>query len=252
MNLVINARDAMPDGGKLTIETANAEWDGTSRRDCGEANPGAFVVLSVTDNGVGMDRETRAHLFEPFFTTKSVDKGTGLGLSIVYGAVKQSGGFICVDSEPGRGTSFKIYLPCIKAKDTSTPVINTSPKTRRGSETILLVEEQDVRQAISHYLRGQGYTVLEAKNSSVAIAMAERMGDRIDLLITDVIMPGMTGQYLAKQLKTARPEMSVLYISGYTDRRVADSTKVDAHKGFLQKPFGFDVLGDKLRDILDC
>ena len=253
MNLVVNARDAMPDGGRLTIETANAEWDEKSGQEYGmEAKAGSFVLLSVADNGMGMDRETRAHLFEPFFTTKSVDKGTGLGLSIVYGVVKQSGGFIRVDSQPGQGTTFKIYLPRIEAKETVTSATNAPPQGRRGSETILLVEdEQGVREAISHFLRGQGYTVLEALNPRVATEIAREQGKQIHLLLTDITMPGMNGQELAKQLKSNRPEMRVLYISGYTDRAIAGGTKIDANSDFLQKPFGFDVLGRMLRDILE-
>ena len=253
MNLVVNARDAMPDGGRLTIETANAEWDEKSGRKYGiEAKPGSFVLLSVADNGIGMDRETRAHLFEPFFTTKGVDKGTGLGLSIVYGVVKQSGGFIGVDSEPGQGTTFKIYLPRIEAEETNASPTNVPPKSRRGSEIILLVEdEQGVREAISHFLRGQGYTVLEAHNPKVAIEIAQEQSKPIHLLMTDMIMPEMNGRELARQLTATRPEMGVLYISGYTDRAIAGGTTIDANMNFLQKPFGFDVLGRKLRDILD-
>ena len=253
MNLVVNARDAMPDGGRLTIETANTEWDEKSGREYSiEAKPGPFVLLSVADNGIGMDRETRAHLFEPFFTTKSVDKGTGLGLSIVYGVVKQSGGFIWVDSEPGQGTTFKIYLPRIEAEETNASPTNVPPKSRRGSEIILLVEdEQGVREAISHFLRGQGYTVLEAHNPTVAIEIAQEQSKPIHLLMTDMIMPEMNGRELARQLTATRPEMGVLYISGYTDRAIAGGTTIDANMNFLQKPFGFDVLGRKLRDILD-
>jgi CheY-like chemotaxis protein len=199
-----------------------------------------------------MDRETRAHLFEPFFTTKGVDKGTGLGLSIVYGVVKQSGGFIRVDSQPGQGTTFKIYLPRIEAKETATSAMKVSPEGRRGSETILLVEdEQGVREAISHFLRGQGYIVLEAHNPKVAIEIAQEQSKPIHLLMTDMIMPEMNGEELAKQVTAMRPEMRVLYISGYTDRAIAGGTRIDATSDFLYKPFGFDVLGRKLRDILE-
>jgi PAS domain S-box-containing protein len=252
MNLVVNARDAMPDGGRLTIETANAEWDEKHGLDYGfEAKPGSFVMLSVADNGIGIDPETRAHLFEPFFTTKGVDKGTGLGLSIVYGVVNRSGGFILVDSEPGQGTTFKIYLPRVEA-EASTSAINVPPKSRRGSETILLVEdEQGVRGAISHFLQGQGYTVLEAHNPRAAIEIAQEQSKPIHLLMTDMIMPEMNGRELAKQLTATRPEMSVLFISGYTDRGITGGATIDANTNFLQKPFGFDVLGRKLRDILD-
>jgi len=253
MNLVVNARDAMPEGGRLTIETANAEWDDKHGREYGiEAKPGSFVLLSVADNGIGMDRETRAHLFEPFFTTKDVNKGTGLGLSIVYGVVKQSGGFIWVDSEPGQGTTFKIYLPRIEEKETIISATRVSPKSYRGSETILLVEDEPgVREAISHFLRAQGYTVLEANNPSTALEIAQEQSKRIHLLLTDMIMPEMNGRDLAKRLTATRPEMGVLYISGYIDRGIAGGTNIDAEMNFLQKPFGFDVLGRKLRDIPD-
>ena len=252
MNLAVNARDAMPDGGRLTIETANADWDETYGREYGiEAKPGSFVLLSVADNGIGMDRETQAHLFEPFFTTKDVDKGTGLGLSIVYGVVKQSGGFIWVASEPGQGTTFKIYLPRIEEKETTISETRISSKSHRGSETILLVEDEEgVREAISHFLRAQGYTVLEARNPSAAIEIAEQQRGPIHLLITDIIMPEMNGRELARQLAAIRPEMSALYISGYTDRAQTDGTTIDSAMNFLQKPFGFDVLGRKMRDIL--
>ena len=209
-------------------------------------------MLSVIDNGIGMDRETWAHIFEPFFTTKGVDKGTGLGLSIVYGVVKQSGGFIWVDTEPGQGTSFKIYLPRVDGEETVVSAMDVPAKRSRGSETILLVEDEEgVREAISHFLRRQGYIVLQAQNPRVALEIAQRHSGRIHLLMTDIIMPETNGQELAERLTSDRPEMSVLYISGYTDRGIGVGTKVDADVNFIQKPFGFDVLGRKLRDILD-
>jgi len=253
MNLVVNARDAMPDGGRLTIETANAEWDEKYGREYGiEPKPGPFVLLTVADNGIGMDRETRRHIFEPFFTTKDVDKGTGLGLSIVYGVVKQSEGFIWVDSEPGEGTTFKIYLPRIEAEEANTSAINVPSKSCRGSETVLLVEDEEgVRATISHFLRAQGYTVLDAHSPSVAIKIAQQQRDRIHLLITDIIMPEMNGRELARQLTAIHPEMSALYISGYTDRAEAGGTTIDSDMNFLQKPFRLDVLGRRLRDILE-
>ncbi|MGO9306727.1 MAG: PAS domain-containing protein [Candidatus Korobacteraceae bacterium] len=253
MNLVVNARDAMPYGGKLTLETANAEWDEMSAQKSGiEAKAGSFVLLSVADTGIGMDRETQTHIFEPFFTTKDVGKGTGLGLSIVYGIVQQSGGFVWVRSEPGQGTTFKIHLPRVKEEEINISATQVLPKSRRGSETILLVEdEQGVRDAIFEFLEGQGYTVLQAHNSRVAIEIAQEHGNRIHLLITDIIMPEMSGQELAKQLRANRPEMSVLFISGYTDREIRGGTTIDANVDFLQKPFAFDVLGRKLRDILE-
>jgi len=217
-----------------------------------EAKAGSFVLLSVADTGIGMDRETQTHIFEPFFTTKDVGKGTGLGLSIVYGIVQQSGGFVWVRSEPGQGTTFKIHLPRVKEEEINISATQVLPKSRRGSETILLVEdEQGVRDAIFEFLEGQGYTVLQAHNSRVAIEIAQEHGNRIHLLITDIIMPEMSGQELAKQLRANRPEMSVLFISGYTDREIRGGTTIDANVDFLQKPFAFDVLGRKLRDILE-
>ena len=192
MNLAVNARDAMPNGGKLTIETAHAEVDEEYARIHGVAmEPGAYVVLSVSDNGIGMDRETQSHIFEPFFTTKDVDKGTGLGLSIVYGVVKQSGGFIWVYSEPGEGTTFKIYLPRVEEKARSSAATIVRQRNLFGSETILLVEdEQSIREAIRDFLWARGYTVLEAKNPTAAIEIAEEQANTIHLLLTDMIMPG--------------------------------------------------------------
>ncbi len=253
MNLVVNARDAMPDGGRLTIKTANVKWDEISAQMSGiEAKPGPFVLLSVADNGIGMDRETRAHLFEPFFTTKDVDKGTGLGLSMAYGVVKQSGGFIWVDSEPRQGTTFRIYLPGVDEKKAESLANKITPKIRKCTETILLVEdEQDVRELIAGFLRAQGYAVLEAHNPRVAIEIAEQQHGRIHLLITDITMPEMNGAELAKQLKAKRPEMTVLYISGYTDQGIKVGATMDVNVNFLQKPFAFDVLGQKLRELLE-
>ena len=251
-NLVVNARDAMPDGGRLTIETANAKLDGKDALLHGvELKPGPYVMVAVADSGIGMDRATEAHIFEPFFTTKGLDKGTGLGLSIVYGVVKQSDGFIWVFSEPGQGTTFKIYLPCVEEEKTNIPATNVPWERDHRSETILLVEdEQGVREAISRFLRAQGYTVLEAHNPSIAIGIAQEKSVPIHLLMTDIIMPEMNGLELAKRLSTNRPEMSVLYISGYADCGITGGVTIDAKMNFLQKPFALDVLGHKLSDIL--
>jgi len=210
------------------------------------------VLLSVADNGIGMDRETQSHLFEPFFTTRDIDKGTGLGLSIVYGVVKQSGGFIWVDSEPGQGATFRIYLPRIEEKETIPSATGSYSKNNRGSEKILPVEDEEgAREAISHFLRAQGYDVLESRSPSAAIAVAKQRRGPIQLLITDIIMPKINGRELARQLAAIRPEMSVRYISGYTDRALADGTTIDSNLDYLQKPFAFDVLGRKLREILE-
>ena len=210
------------------------------------------MLLSVADNGIGMDRETQSHLFEPFFTTRDIDKGTGLGLSIVYGVVKQSGGFIWVDSEPGQGATFRIYLPRIEEKETIPSATGSYSKNNRGSEKILPVEDEEgAREAISHFLRAQGYDVLESRSPSAAIAVAKQRRGPIQLLITDIIMPKINGRELARQLAAIRPEMSVRYISGYTDRALADGTTIDSNLDYLQKPFAFDVLGRKLREILE-
>lgn len=251
MNLVVNARDAMPDGGKLIIETANTNWDEEAVRISEvETKPGSFVLLSVTDNGIGMDEHTRSHLFEPFFTTKGIGKGTGLGLTIVYAAVKQSGGFILVLSEPGRGTTFKIYIPSIEQSGTMTSVPKDLVRNFGGSETILLVEDEDaVRSAIRYFLLSRGYTVLEASTPGVAISVAHQHQDRIHLLISDVLMPEMNGQELAKRLKISRPGIRVLFISGYSDLEI--NLNAEGHADFLQKPFDFDLLGRKVRDILE-
>jgi PAS domain S-box-containing protein len=254
MNLVVNARDAMPDGGRLTIATANAEWDENyAETHDSEARPGSYVMLAVTDSGVGMDRDTQEHIFEPFFTTKDLGKGTGLGLSIVYGAVKQSGGFIWVYSEPGLGTTFKIYLPRVTEPANDPLVTNAEKKVYLGRETILLAEdEQGVREAVRDYLRAQGYVVLEASHPKAAIQVADDYYGPIHLLITDMIMPEMNGMELSKQLKATRPEMSVLYISGYTDRGMEDAAVAEAEVHFLQKPFAFNSLGAMVRKIVEA
>jgi len=253
MNLVVNAGDAMPAGGRLTIETANAELDDNYAHAHGvNLARGSYVMLAVSDTGIGMDQETQTHIFEPFFTTKDVDKGTGLGLSIVYGVIKQSEGYIWVHSEPGQGTSFKIYLPRIHQQVSNVAATNVAQRNLFGSETILLVEDdQSIREAIRDFLRTRGYNVLEASNPSIALDAAQRRDGPIHLLLTDMIMPGMNGVSLAQQLKTTRPQMSVLYISGYTDRGFGDRVTIDSEMNFLQKPFPFSVLGCKLRDILD-
>jgi len=253
MNLVVNARDAMPGGGRLTIQTANAEWDEdyVHVHDA-EASPGPYVMLAVADSGVGMDRDIQSHIFEPFFTTKELGKGTGLGLSIVYGIVKQSGGFILVYSEPGLGTTFKIYLPRVVEKAIEVGATGGSPKSSQGSETILLAEdEQGVREAIRDYLRARGYVVLEAHNPQAALQIADDYHGPIHLLMTDMVMPEMSGLDLAKQLVSHRREMRVLYMSGYTHRGIADGATTEDNVNFLQKPFAFDVLARQLRDILE-
>jgi PAS domain S-box-containing protein len=249
MNLVVNARDAMPLGGKLTIETSNAELSSESAREDG-IEPGRYVTLTVTDTGAGMDATTQAHIFEPFFTTKESGKGTGLGLSTVYGIVKHSGGHIRVHSHPGQGTTLKIYLTQV-AESVPMTTSRAVEGLSHGSETILLVEDQeDLRTLLREVLRAKGYIVLDANCAKTALETASRYDRRIDLLITDIVMPGMRGWKLAEQLTALRPEMKVLYISGYTDTDLLDENALIAGAALLEKPFSPDALLLKLREML--
>src|SRR6266566_3119134 len=252
VNLAVNARDAMPDGGKLTIETANVELDATYAQAHLGSVPGSYAMVAVTDTGVGMDATVRAHLFEPFFTTKEVGKGTGLGLATVYGIVKQSDGYISVYSEVGRGTSFKIYLPRI---DTPAPIPASPAKDRpdRGTETILVVEDEPAVLSLSRRaLEAQGYVVLAASDASDAMRVVERHGGTIHLLLTDVVMPGLSGRELADRLATRRPGIRVLYMSGYPGDAVVQHGALPHGSAFLQKPFSPDGLARKVRDVLDA
>ena len=252
MNLVVNARDAMPKGGRLTIETLNVTIGGEVRLDAVGVAPGSYVLLTVRDNGQGMDAETRSHLFEPFFTTKEKGKGTGLGLSTVYGIVKQSGGSIIVESAPGRGTTFRIYFPRVEqeipgstgAADTIVPV--------RGRETILLIEDEPaVRGLVHETLRLHGYTVLEARHGIEALITSTKYVGLIHLLLTDVVMPQMSGPEVAEKILTVRPGIKVLYMSGYPDHPLFDQGSVSRETGFLPKPFSPHVLAQKVREVLD-
>jgi len=252
MNLVVNSRDAMPSGGKLTIETANVLHDEEYASRHISMKPGCYVMVAVSDNGCGMDKETQSHLFEPFFTTKEKGKGSGLGLSTVYGIIKQSGGNIWAYSEPGQGTTFKIYLP--RAEKTARVY---KPKTRPsmvpgGTETILLVEDEEaVRTMVSKILKNKGYAVLEAAHSKEAFEICEQHEGPIHLMVTDVIMPQMSGRELAEHLVPLLPKMKVLYMSGYPDNTIVQHGVLEPGTAFLQKPFTLNALEQKVREILD-
>jgi PAS domain S-box-containing protein len=251
MNLAVNARDAMPNGGKLLIETANVDLDRTFIKRHPQIQPGPHVMLSVSDTGIGMDEETKSHIFEPFFTTKEEGKGTGLGLATVYGIVRQSGGWIWVYSELGRGSVFKIYFPRCDAQVSEGRPAPVEIEKLRGTERILLAEDdQGVLSLVSSILNGLGYTVLEASTGEEAITIAERETAPIDLLVSDIVMPGMSGYDLSRQLKELRPRMRVLLISGYTDRTVSGADEIDPNTPYLQKPFTSISLAAKIREVL--
>ena len=250
MNLVVNAKDAMPDGGRILIQTSEADPD-TARREHSLIEPGTYILLSVSDTGAGMDRETQSRIFEPFFTTKEKGKGTGLGLSTVYGIVKQGGGYIFAQSEPGCGTTFRIYLPRVADPADSPRVDKHAQAAAGGSETVLLVEdEESVRELVRETLKTRGYTVIEASDGIAGMRVSEEYQGNIEILITDVVMPGMSGRELAKRVAAARPNIRVLYLSGYTEDAIMHQGVFEAGTAFLQKPFTLQVLARKVREVL--
>jgi two-component system, cell cycle sensor histidine kinase and response regulator CckA len=252
MNLAVNGRDAMPAGGTLIIQTANRELDELYARDHPGARLGRHIMLSVRDSGVGMDRETISHIFEPFFTTKELGKGTGLGLATVYGIVKQSGGYIAVDSSPGQGASFQVFLPRVDEPVTQVPEIPSSTPETKSSETILLAEDSDpLRKLAKSLLEGHGFEVLAAQNGEEALGLAKQHPGRIHLLLTDVVMPGINGRVLAERLLVTRPDTKILYMSGYTDSFIAGHGVLDQSTNLLYKPFSEEKLIERVRSVLD-
>jgi CheY-like chemotaxis protein len=253
MNLVVNARDALPNGGRIVIETSNVDLDSAYTRDHTIVHPGPYVLLAVTDTGIGMTADTVGHIFEPFYTTKESGRGTGLGLSTVYGIVKQSGGYVWVYSEVGKGTTFKVYLPRVKDAIQVSPAPEMAASTKRmGHETILLVEDEPaVRELAQMVLSERGYKVIVALTPEDAERLAANNGAAIHLLLTDVVMPGMSGHELAKRLTARHGNLRVLYMSGYTSNVIAEDGMLEEGVAFLQKPFTPQVLAQKVRETLD-
>jgi nitrogen-specific signal transduction histidine kinase len=250
LNLAVNARDAMPRGGRLTIETREVELDEMNAQHHGVAKPGSYVLLAVTDTGQGMDKETLSHLFEPFFTTKHMGRGTGLGLSTVYGIVRQSGGYISAYSEPGMGSTFEIHFPVLKeVLDHASP--ETELASSSGTETILLVEDDaSLRKMVHEALSRYGYRILEAGDGDEALTVARSYAGPVHLLLTDLVMPGMNGKELARRLRRARPGLKCLFVSGYAQSDVF-RPRITRSADFLQKPFTAETLARKVRQVLD-
>ncbi len=253
MNLVVNARDSMPRGGRVIVETSNADLDETFARKHAPTRPGSYVMLAVSDTGSGMDEATQARIFEPFFTTKQLGKGTGLGLATVYGIVKQSDGYIWVYSEPRMGSIFKIYLPRVDAEVSMEQAGGTTSRLPSGSETVLLVEDdRAVRVLASEILQMNGYKVLPARDGREALDLVRGHNRPIHLLLTDVVMPQMSGRQVAESIAGIHPEIRVLYMSGYTDSVIAHHGVLPADVAYLQKPFTADFLARKVREVLDA
>jgi len=253
LNLAVNARDAMPTGGKLTIETQNVELGEMYAEARQPVVPGAYVMLAVSDTGVGMDAKTQARIFEPFFTTKEAGKGTGLGLATVYGIVKQSGGYIWTYSEPGHGATFKVYLPQVEAPVEATVRPPEPGRTLGGTETVLLAEDDELLRPLARgLLEKLGYTVLDAGTAAAALALAHAHGGPIHLLLTDVVMPGESGRQLARRLGEVRPDMRVLYTSGYSDDAIVHHGMLEPGLNYLQKPFTPATLARSVREVLDA
>jgi CheY-like chemotaxis protein len=250
MNLAVNSRDAMPQGGAFTMETANVEFDESEARLNPDARPGPYVLLTVRDTGHGMDLATQARIFEPFFTTKAIGRGTGLGLSVVYGIVRQSGGFITVSSELGHGTEFRIYLPAVL--ETPGSILQRAPgPVRGGSETILLVEDEPpLQRKICEVMEHAGYQVLVARDGDEGLRLAIGDARQIHLLLTDVVMPNMSGPRLAERLRSTRPDTKTLYMSGYPDMREG-SEALRSQPNFIPKPFTQEELLSRVREVLD-
>src|SRR5208337_2631611 len=253
MNLAVNARDAMPHGGKLTIETASVPLDEDFARTHAPLTPGDYIMLAISDTGTGMGSETQSRIFEPFFTTKGA-KGTGLGLSTVYGIVKQSGGFIFVDSQPERGTAFRAYFPRVNGREEAAAAQDSLgfPRAEHGQEAILLVEDEtNLRRLARQYLETQGYKILEAEDGAAALQIVDGHQGAIDLLLTDVVMPGVNGRELAARVTELLPNVRVLYMSGYSENAVGQDGTLDAGINLLQKPFSLPALKDRVREVLD-
>jgi two-component system cell cycle sensor histidine kinase/response regulator CckA len=259
INLAVNARDAMSGGGRLTIQTCNVSTNEPTRREHEEMPPGEYVTIEVLDTGMGIPKENLARIFEPFFSTKEVGSGTGLGLSTVYGIVRQTGGFIFVDSAPGEGAKFTIYLPrhqAAKATAAATAEAESEARERSagdltGTGTVLLVEDEDaVRVFSARALRNKGYQVLEARSGEAALSVLNSETNRIDLLVSDVVMPHMDGPTLIRHVRDKRPDMKVIFISGYTEDKFRDQIDAGEHIHFLPKPFSLKQLAGKVKEVL--